>query len=96
MDIYNSQSDFRQDYDTSCESLTDEFCELEKHVNIALLNLVVEVFKETSEPLERLVRASMTELEVNKMLLWQLSAHVHSRRTIVLLPWVISLFPFLV
>ncbi|KAK3084101.1 hypothetical protein FSP39_008190 [Pinctada imbricata] len=55
----------RQDFDVSCETLSDEFCELEKSVNMSLLNLMVDVFKETSEPLERLVKASMVDLEVS-------------------------------
>lgn len=46
----------RADYSDVCETLTDEFCELEKNVNVSLLHLVVEVFKEATEPLERLVK----------------------------------------
>lgn len=49
----------REDYEECCENYIDEFCELEKDVNLALLNLVVDVFKETTEPLERLVKAAM-------------------------------------
>jgi hypothetical protein len=49
----------RKDFDECCELFIDELCELEKHVNIALLHLVVDVFKETTEPLERLVKAAM-------------------------------------
>ncbi|XP_053407384.1 uncharacterized protein LOC123547184 isoform X2 [Mercenaria mercenaria] len=49
----------RGDYDDVCELLTDEFCELEKNVNISLLHLVVEFFKETTEPLERLVKKAV-------------------------------------
>ncbi|XP_062612716.1 alpha-catenin-like protein hmp-1, partial [Saccostrea cucullata] len=48
-----------EDYDECCENYIDEFCELEKDVNLALLNLVVDIFKETTEPLERLVKAAM-------------------------------------
>ncbi|KAJ8312557.1 hypothetical protein KUTeg_009930 [Tegillarca granosa] len=49
----------REDFEETCEILIDESCELEKNVNLALLHLVVEVFKETTEPLERLVKAAM-------------------------------------
>lgn len=49
----------REDYDDACELLVDEFCELEKNVNIALLHLVVEFFKETTEPLESLVKKAV-------------------------------------
>ncbi|WAR22602.1 CTNA2-like protein [Mya arenaria] len=47
------------DFYDVCEALTDEFCELEKNVNVALLHLVVEHFKETTEPLERLIKAAL-------------------------------------
>ncbi|XP_056018067.1 uncharacterized protein LOC125679563 isoform X2 [Ostrea edulis] len=49
----------REDYEECCENYIDEFCELEKDVNLALLNLVVDIFKETTEPLERLVKTAM-------------------------------------
>jgi hypothetical protein len=54
-----NQSQVCDDYDDVCELLTDEFCELEKNVNISLLHLVVEFFKETEEPLERLVKKAV-------------------------------------
>lgn len=56
----------REDYEECCENYIDEFCELEKDVNLALLNLVVDVFKETTEPLERLVKAAMYSTQVFK------------------------------
>lgn len=49
----------REDYDDACELLIDEFCELEKNVNVSLLHLVVEFFKETTEPLENLVKKAL-------------------------------------
>ncbi|XP_076104056.1 uncharacterized protein LOC143072834 isoform X1 [Mytilus galloprovincialis] len=49
----------REDYDECCESLIDEFCELEKNVNMSLLHLIVDIFKETTEPIERLIKAAM-------------------------------------
>jgi len=55
-----SNPDPRSEFDDTCESLTDEFCELEKNVNVALLHLVVEHFAETTEPLDRLARAALT------------------------------------
>lgn len=55
---------YREDYEECCENNIDEFCELEKDVNLALLNLVVDVFKETTEPLERLVKAAMYSTQV--------------------------------
>ena len=55
---------YREDYEECCENYIDEFCELEKDVNLALLNLVVDVFKETTEPLERLVKAAMYSTQV--------------------------------
>lgn len=49
----------REDYDDASELLIDEFCELEKNVNVSLLHLVVEFFKETTEPLENLVKKAL-------------------------------------
>ncbi|KAL4231611.1 hypothetical protein ACF0H5_009191 [Mactra antiquata] len=49
----------REDYNEACEHLTDYFCDLEKIVNISLLHFVVEYFKETTEPLERLVKKAL-------------------------------------
>ncbi|KAK3597757.1 hypothetical protein CHS0354_006116 [Potamilus streckersoni] len=49
----------KEDYDDACEIFIDEFCELEKNVSVALLHLIVDVFQETTEPLERLVKAAM-------------------------------------
>ena len=46
--------------------MIDEFCELEKNVNISLLHLVVEVFKETTGPLERLVKAAVYPSQVTQ------------------------------
>lgn len=61
---------YREDYEECCENFIDEFCELEKDVNLALLNLVVDVFKETTEPLERLVKAAMYSTQVFKKKLY--------------------------
>ncbi|XP_076461227.1 uncharacterized protein LOC143293831 isoform X2 [Babylonia areolata] len=47
-------SEIRLDYEGVCEVLLDEFCELEKHVNMALLNLIIDTSFFTSQPLEQL------------------------------------------
>lgn len=49
-------SNIHDDYNDICETWIDECCELEKNVNLSLLHLVVEYFKETTQPLERLVK----------------------------------------
>ncbi|KAH3787332.1 uncharacterized protein LOC127842268 isoform X2 [Dreissena polymorpha] len=51
----------RKEFWDSCETLTDVFCEVEKHVNIALLHLIVDNFRESSEPLERLVKQALRQ-----------------------------------
>ena len=55
---------YREDYCDVCETLIDEFCELEKNVNISLLHLVVDLFKETTDPLERLVKVAVYPIQV--------------------------------
>ncbi|KAL3863862.1 hypothetical protein ACJMK2_005589 [Sinanodonta woodiana] len=50
----------KEDYDDACEIYIDEFCELEKTVSVALLHLIVDVFQESTDPLERLVKAVMS------------------------------------
>lgn len=57
---------FRDDYEECCENYIDEFCEFEKDVNLVLLNLVVDVFKEIIELLERLVKVVMYFIQVFK------------------------------
>lgn len=59
---------YREDYDECCESLIDEFCELEKNVNMSLLHLIVDIFKETTEPIERLIKAAMYPKQVHEHL----------------------------
>ena len=42
----------------SCMSLSAECQDLERHVNASLLQLFVDVFKETCEPVDRMVKAA--------------------------------------
>ena len=49
----------RLDYEGVCEVLLDEFCEVEKHVNMALLNLIIDTCCFTSQPLEQLATAAI-------------------------------------
>lgn len=49
----------RFDYENVCEMLLDEFCEVEKHVNMALLNLIVDTCCFTSQPFELLAKAAL-------------------------------------
>ncbi|XP_067657935.1 vinculin-like [Haliotis asinina] len=50
-------SHHRREQGDVCETMLDEVCHLEQHVNMALLHLMVDVFKETTEPLEKLLKA---------------------------------------
>ncbi|XP_064630098.1 uncharacterized protein LOC135488988 isoform X2 [Lineus longissimus] len=49
----------RSDFDEACEKLIDEFHDLERHVNSSILQQIVDIFAETTEPLERLVKAAL-------------------------------------
>ena len=49
----------RLDYEGVCEVLLDEFCEVEKHVNMALLNLIIDTCCFTSQPLEQMATAAI-------------------------------------
>ncbi|XP_025095727.1 uncharacterized protein LOC112564862 isoform X2 [Pomacea canaliculata] len=51
--------EIRFDYENVCEMLLDEFCEVEKHVNMALLNLIVDTCCFTSQPFELLAKAAL-------------------------------------
>ena len=48
-----------RDFDHLCDKLADDFKDLESVVNVAVLNLLVETFMETHEPLDRLIKAAM-------------------------------------
>jgi len=63
----------RGDFDDICETLIDELCELEKNVNISLLHLCVEYFKETTQPLERLVKKAIISSPVSQPI-----SHLHN------------------
>ncbi|XP_013384611.1 catenin alpha-1 isoform X2 [Lingula anatina] len=52
--------ELRSDFDEECEHLIEEFQELERHVNSAILYQIVEVFSETTGPLERMVKAALS------------------------------------
>lgn len=52
---------FREDYDEVCEGLIDEFCDLERHVNMAVLHLIVLTFCQTTETLDKLVQTAMQQ-----------------------------------
>ncbi|XP_033755819.1 catenin alpha-like [Pecten maximus] len=57
----------QDDFNDVCESLMDEFYELERNVNLALLHLVIDIFQETTEPLERLVKSAMYSSEAQSL-----------------------------
>ncbi|XP_069113867.1 uncharacterized protein [Argopecten irradians] len=57
----------QDDYSDLCENLMDEFYELERNVNLALLHLVIDIFQETTEPLERLVKSAMYSSEAQTL-----------------------------
>ena len=50
---------FRKDFGGACELLILESQDLERHVNGAVLQLIVSTFRETVEPMDRLVRAAL-------------------------------------
>ncbi|XP_048258541.1 uncharacterized protein LOC124139394 [Haliotis rufescens] len=58
-------SHHRREHGEVCETMLDEFCHLEQHVNMALLHLMVDVFKDTTEPLERLLKAVLCPKQNN-------------------------------
>ncbi|KAK6186313.1 hypothetical protein SNE40_008374 [Patella caerulea] len=51
--------EIRRDFDGVCEMLMDELCDLEKHVNVSLLYLIIDVFKETNQPIDRLLKTAL-------------------------------------
>ena len=53
-------SELKADFNDNCEFLIQEFQDLERHVNASVLQLIVSTFKETTEPMERLVRAALS------------------------------------
>ncbi|XP_060073578.1 uncharacterized protein LOC132553356 [Ylistrum balloti] len=57
----------QDDFNDICENLMDEFYELERNVNLALLHLVIDIFQETTEPLERLVKSAMYSSEAQSL-----------------------------
>ena len=57
----------REDFGVACEQLMQESQDLERHVNGAVLQLIVTVFKETVEPMDRLVRAALKPIVVSKV-----------------------------
>ena len=62
-----SSPEFEQlqlDFGDACDRLTEELRDLERHSNTAVLHLVVGVFKETTEPLSRLLQASLSTSQV--------------------------------
>lgn len=52
--------ELREDFNDNCEQLLGEFQDLERHVNAAILHLIVTTFFETTEPLERMIKAALT------------------------------------
>ncbi|XP_064615581.1 catenin alpha-2-like [Liolophura sinensis] len=54
-------AEVREDYDEVCEGLIDEFCDLERHVNMAVLHLIVLTFCQTTETLDKLVQTAMQQ-----------------------------------
>ena len=55
----------REDFGGACEQLMHESQDLERHVNGAVLQLIVSTFKETVEPMDRLVRAALKPIVVS-------------------------------
>lgn len=58
---------YRGDFRTSCEQLVYEVQDLERHVNGAVLQLIVATFKESVEPMERLVRSALKPIVVRSL-----------------------------
>ena len=56
----------RVDYEDACVRLEEEFSDLERHVNGAILQLIVATYNETVEPMERLVKAALKPLMVRQ------------------------------
>ena len=56
---------FREDFGGACELLILESQDLERHVNGAVLQLIVSTFRETVEPMDRLVRAALKPIVVS-------------------------------
>ena len=54
-----------EDFDTACDILLSEFRDLEKHVAAAVTHLIVDVFRETTQPLDRLVKAVLQNSTVS-------------------------------
>lgn len=57
--------ELRAEYLDSCDRLVEEIQDLERHVNFGVMWLIADVFKESAEPLERLVKMAMTGNKVN-------------------------------
>jgi len=49
----------------SCSEIVAEVHDLERNVNSLVMEVMVDVLKETSEPLERLVRAALSQKTVS-------------------------------
>ena len=56
-----SLAEVREDFDAACESLVGEFQDLERHVSAAVTQLIVDVFRESTQPLDRLVKGALSE-----------------------------------
>ena len=43
-----------------CETILDEVCDIEKHVNMTLMQLIVDSFMQTTQPLDSLVKVALS------------------------------------
>lgn len=57
--------DFREDYNQHCESLISDIHDMERNVNSLVIRLIVSTFKETTEPLDRLIKAALSNSRVS-------------------------------
>ncbi len=67
---FPSSHDFSIDFMESCSQLMLEVQDLERHVNAAVLELIVTTFHETCEPMDRLVRAALKPAGVRSHLIF--------------------------
>ena len=55
------------DFGDACDCLIEELRDLQRHSSAAVLHLVMDVFKETTEPLSRLLRFALATSQVSDM-----------------------------
>ena len=64
-----SYTELKADFGDESDRLVEEFQDLERHVNASALQLIIDVFKETTEPVDRLVKTAMAPTMVRNLLI---------------------------